>query len=253
MSDWATGLLLPGAMHLVAALAVMGALAFRRAAPAGLRRWRPAIAALLLWSWVFSTPGFANLALVALEGPPAAPAPRAAPGAAIVLVLGSGRLHARDGTPAPRLNAEGWERLRSGIALWRAAGGTLVLAGGPVPGRSLAELMRDAAVEAGVPAEAIRVVATSRDTHEDITGARGFTGQATGPVLLVTSALHMRRAVAVARHAGMRVDPQPCDFRQIVSPTWRAWLPDDGGPALWAGPLHEIAGLLYYRLRGWAE
>jgi uncharacterized SAM-binding protein YcdF (DUF218 family) len=73
-----------------------------------------------------------------------------------------------------------------------------------------------------------------------------------GTVWLVTSALHMPRSLAIARSLGIKVRAYPCDFRTLEHPTWRAWLPDHGGPLLWYDALHELVGLAWYRLRGWA-
>ncbi|MCM2326656.1 MAG: YdcF family protein [Lysobacter sp.] len=248
------GLALPGAAHLFVVLAVLAATAFRASSAPAWRRLRYALAAAALWSWVFSSPGLANLALAALEGPPAAARTAGRPaGEPVIVVLASGRLFARDGTPAPRLDANGWERFRAGVGLWRETAGVLVFTGGPGPDESLAGLMRATALQSGVPPGAIRVVANSRSTYEDIALVREVVETRGRPVWLVTSAVHMPRALAVSRKLGLDAKPFPCDFRQIDSPTWRAWLPDDGGPELWSSVLHEVAGLQYYRLRGWAD
>ncbi|HSN22438.1 MAG TPA: YdcF family protein [Usitatibacter sp.] len=212
------------------------------------------LAALAAWSWIFSSPGIANLLVARLEGPP--PAPRAAsPDArALIVVLGSGNLAAADGSGPPRLDAHGWERLREGIRLRGETGGTLLLTGGPGGEReSIAALMRAVALESGVPPAAVMTAPRSRNTWEDLSQSAPLIRTHRGPAWLVTSAIHMPRALAVAARLGLRLEPRPCDFRQIAAPTWRAWLPDDGGPRLWSLALHELAGLRYYRWRGWAD
>ncbi len=73
-------------------------------------------------------------------------------------------------------------------------------------------------------------------------------------VLLVTSAAHMPRSVAVFAKAGVKVDPIPCDylssFKNIGDRKWihLPSLSSNQGIAAW---IHEVLGLVVYRLRGW--
>jgi len=246
---------LPGVFHLVAGLVLLALYAWRTSAPA-LRRWRPWLAALALWAWVFSTPALGNLLVRQLEGPPDAPRPVVERhDGSLVIVLGSGQMWAPNGTRLVRLDEHGWERLHAGVALWRQTGGAVLFTGGP-PGDdtgSIAALMGGIARELGVPAEAIRHSPRSRNTYEDLAQVQDEIRRHPGPVWLVTSALHMPRALAVARRLQLDVRPWPVDYRQIADPTWRAWLPHNGGPERFAAALHEIAGLWLYRLRGQAQ
>jgi uncharacterized SAM-binding protein YcdF (DUF218 family) len=72
-------------------------------------------------------------------------------------------------------------------------------------------------------------------------------------ILLVTSAMHMPRAVGAFRKAGFQVIAAPADFHagwdqpDILS----RWFPNAGN-LLYAGlALHEWVGIATYRLRGW--
>ena len=242
-------ILLPTTTWLVTVLGVLAIAAFVTRK----RRWVRAIAvAAFAWSWILSSPAIANFPLSQLEGPPA-PLPTVShdPGS-VVVVLPSGRMYARNGEPRPQLDSAGWERLRAGIALWQRSGGKLLLAGGPRPGASLAEEMRDIAMQSGVPAEAIVVAPTSTTTHEDLQLLRPAIAAATGTRYLVTSALHMPRALQVGRALGLEMTPVRCDYRQLIRPTWFAWLPNNDGTRVWSGVIHEIAGEYYYRWRGFA-
>ena len=71
--------------------------------------------------------------------------------------------------------------------------------------------------------------------------------------MLVTSALHMPRAVAAFRGAGIRVVPAATDVRAAAdhSPAVFDWVPSAAALELTTAALHEIAGLFYYRWRGW--
>ena len=250
-------LLLPLPVYLLAGLVGLTAYGFRRRATAP-GRWRTGPYLLLgvtLWAWVVSTPAVADRLYRELEGPPENPADRpvARDPRSLVVVLASGQLYGGDGKPHPRLDAHGWERTVEGIALWKRTGGTLLFCGGPAEGASLAAAMRRIAIDMGVPPQAIRTVSTSRNTREDLLHARGFVAGHAGPVWLVTSALHMPRALAVARRLDFEVRAFPVDYRQILARTWKAWLPHNTAPQRLAPVLHELGGRLSYRLRGWAD
>ncbi len=93
----------------------------------------------------------------------------------------------------------------------------------------------------------------SRNTRENALFSRALMRPLPGEVwLLVTSAVHMPRAVGAFRAVGWTVVPDPVDYLttgEAVPPLRLA----PGG--LWAlGPVaHELAGLAYYRLRGWTD
>ena len=72
-------------------------------------------------------------------------------------------------------------------------------------------------------------------------------------VLLVTSALHMRRAAATFRKAGIAVIPAPTDFETLGgSVSALDWLPDAGALLGTTRAIKEYVGFVVYRLRGWA-
>jgi uncharacterized SAM-binding protein YcdF (DUF218 family) len=248
-------LLLPGATYLVLGLSAAAVLAWagRSRWPA---RWRWGLLALCAWAWVLSTPALANLWLRHLEGPPPTAAqhdadvPRDA--RTLIVVLASGDVSGRGGTVQARLDLPGWERLLEGVALWRRSGGTLVLVGGAGDEDSIAAVMARRARELGVPESALQVHSGSTRTHEDLMLVAPAVRDHAGPVWLVTSAMHMPRAAGVAARLGLAVQPRRCDYQQVDRLDWGAWLPNAGGPARFAAVLHEAAGLLYYRVRGWA-
>lgn len=254
--DW----LVPGPLHAVVGVGVAAwLLQQRRRARPG--RWRGWVLLWLAWTWIGATPALGNLLVQALENRhPVLDLDRLVRDeSAQIVVLASGQMFRPGGRIDPVLDADGWERLRAGIALWRRTGGVLVLAGGPGSGPtdSFAGLMRRVALDAGVPETAIRTAGGSRNTYEDLRAAAAAlptpsAGVPAGPRYLVTSAMHMPRAMATAQRLGWQVRAVPCGPRQIERPSWRAWLPDNGDPLLWRDGLHEWIGLLVYRWRGWA-
>lgn len=256
-------LLLPQPIYLVALLIALCVAAFRAAPTRALHRWRWASLALALWAWAFSAPAVASLVLAQLEGPrnstsrvQPAISNRSDNGA--VIVLSSGQLWGSDDRREVRLDEHGWERLYEGVLVWRTVGGRLVFAGGPPAGPndrgdSMARLMSNIARDLGVPNEALATAASSTNTYEELVAANSLVRDRSGPVWLVTSAVHMPRALAIAQKLGMDVRPYPVDFRQLDAPSAWAWLPHNGGPRLFELALHELIGLAAYRLRGWAD
>jgi uncharacterized SAM-binding protein YcdF (DUF218 family) len=72
--------------------------------------------------------------------------------------------------------------------------------------------------------------------------------------LLVTSALHMPRALATFRALGVDTIPAPTDFEAVPQPFHPLrWLPDAETLAASTQAIKEYLGLWVYRWRGWAE
>ena len=172
------------------------------------------------------------------------------PPPAYVAVLGSG-YRPREVLPVTAaLDASGVVRLAEGIRLLRQLpGARLVLSGGPVGGDPpVARGYARAAVALGVAPESFIVIDSPRDTAAEIDAIRARVGDA--PVLLVTSAAHMPRAMAYAGLAGLHAVPAPTgNLSDADSPT-RLGIPAPSGTALrkTETALHEYLGLLALRL-----
>lgn len=182
-------------------------------------------------------------------------------GRLLVLVLPGGGLRARVEDQEIRMGAQTWERLSAGISVFSQAHAShpatfLVLPGGklaPDASGTMGGLMAGLAVRMGVPPEQMLVEQASLDTHENIAySVRAFNIQSEDQVVLVTSALHMPRAVAVARKLGLNALPYPCDYWADESTGWKRWIPELRASAKLKAALHELLGLLYYRIKGWA-
>jgi uncharacterized SAM-binding protein YcdF (DUF218 family) len=241
-------LFLPIPVYLVAGLAVLCVLAFRRR-QSPLRRWRYVFLALFVWSACMSTPGIANAWIDHLESRHPRVTSVAADPDTLVVVLSSGFTVKMADHDEVKLDAAGWERTYAGIELWRQTGGQLLFVGEPsLDGkRSIAGLMAEVAQKSGVPAAAIQVETRSLTTFENLTFTRAIIAAHGDHVWLVTSAIHMPRAMAVAQKLELRVRPYPCDYRATQLQHWYAWLPNAGGPAMFGDVLHEVIGLAWYR------
>jgi uncharacterized SAM-binding protein YcdF (DUF218 family) len=143
------------------------------------------------------------------------------------------------------LNATTVARVRHAVSLLHAGRAELlVVSGGPRRrGRpSAAPAMRALAERLGVARERIVVEARSSRTSENAREVASLLGAATREVLLVTSALHMRRAVLCFRRHGVDAAPAPVPHVPDEDPE-RATIVGQA--------LHELIGLAYYRFAGW--
>ncbi|MGK0187618.1 MAG: uncharacterized SAM-binding protein YcdF (DUF218 family) [Verrucomicrobiales bacterium] len=121
-------------------------------------------------------------------------------------------------------------------------------------GISEAPLAQRFLLDLGIPASDILVEPDSRNTNENAV----FSAKLLSPddqmqrSLLITSALHMRRAVACFEKAGLTVVPYSTDFRgsEPVYSSFRSLIPDAWTLWQWEFVLREWIGTLAYRLTG---
>lgn len=108
----------------------------------------------------------------------------------------------------------------------------LILSGGYDPERnaySEARAMATFLADLGVPTQAVVLEEQSRNTRQNAAfSAALLKARGIDRILLVTSALHMPRAVALFTAQGLQVIPAPTDFEgsQTPPPGILAWLPD---------------------------
>ena len=177
----------------------------------------------------------------------------------VVVLSGYVNLWIYDPVTNPFPFGEPVERLLAGISIAKKhPEAKLLLSGGN--GSLKLELGSEAEVvadflrkESYLPAERIRVEATSRNTYENaVETARLLPPEA--EVLLVTSAFHMRRSLGAFRAAGLSPDPHPVDFR-TVSPEHAEWrfsrfLPSSHALSHFLIWIREMVGTVAYRLTG---
>ncbi len=127
----------------------------------------------------------------------------------------------------------------------------LILTGGHDPqyrATSSAEAMRRFMSALGVPDSAMVLEERSRNTTQnadftaDILAERGI-----GRILLVTSALHMPRSVALFKAQGLKVIAAATDHEVRPLQAWRNWLPDTDALDGSSRAIKEIVGRLVGR------
>jgi len=179
-----------------------------------------------------------------------------APDTAGVIVLG-GALESAYVWSVPGQSAlnDGAERMTEAVALLRQqpqlklvfTGGEGELFGGDLPEAERASVFFEGQ---GIPAARVLFESVSRTTYENAVLSKRIVGvEATQPWLLLTSASHMPRAMAAFRKTGWNVTAYPVDFRAGKATPWTQYTLDQGVKK-WRIGLHEVIGLIAYRLSG---
>ncbi|HUO96453.1 MAG TPA: YdcF family protein [Steroidobacteraceae bacterium] len=217
-----------------------------------LRRWprtaRLCIATAIAVLLLLSLPVVSDVLTLAVEEYPPLGASQPVPVGAIVVLGGGMRHNAADPSGAALLPA-GLERLAGGAVLARRTGLPLVLSGGRVePGPAEAEVMQ-ATLKRDFGLEARFLETRSRTTRENARETAALLAPAwIKNVVLVTSAVHMRRAVAEFEAAGITVIPAPVGGTIAVGRGLGAWLPKASALARSTEALYELLGELVARI-----
>jgi len=173
-------------------------------------------------------------------------------GARWIAVLGAG-VNAEKGYPAAsQLSRRSLANLVEGIRLQRHLPGCkLLLSGGavfqPVPE---AEVMAGAARELGVNEKDMVLESASRDTEEQARRIRDIVGR--DKFILVTSAAHMPRSMALFKKEQLKPVPAPAG---VCIKTETPLSPDDFYPGAAAlrkseTAFHEYLGIIWAKIRG---
>ncbi|MDA0219363.1 MAG: YdcF family protein [Proteobacteria bacterium] len=184
------------------------------------------------------------------------PAPAAVDRVDGILVMGGGQnpqvSHDRDSIA---LNDSAERMIDSAALALRFPEARLVFSGGNGPvGMTEADVAWRVYGAMGLDPDAIIYDSRSRNTWESAVNLRSFVTPRPGEVwLLLTSAFHMPRSVAVFRAEGWDIVPYPVDFRvtREADTLWDVGL--DGNLRTLTIALHEYVGLLSYRLLGRTE
>jgi uncharacterized SAM-binding protein YcdF (DUF218 family) len=169
-----------------------------------------------------------------------------------VLVLGGG-LNSDPRLPlSSHLSGASLHRLVEGVRLHRQLPGSkLLLSGGPVlASPSEAAEMAKLAPLLGVDPREIVLETHSWDTADQARLIKDIVGQ--DKFVLVTSASHMLRAMALFHRQGLNPVPAPADhlLHQAPASSPLGYFPDAGNLAGSEAAVHEYLGLAWARLRG---
>src|ERR1035437_7776497 len=259
MTQFLTPLTQPlGAIWLLMALGVLWLLLRRQ--------WRSAIwlgIPTVLLFFIGSTPVAETL--VAAEERPWASVlrlPSSDPPASVaVLVLGGG-YYVSDRDPYGFALCDGGSRVLTALELLRTEKASALVLGGSLPVPARPDVTAPSLLESWIAAWGLARTAgvvtnlgICMNTHDEAVQFRKLEeAYHWRKVLLVTSALHMPRSVALFKKLGIEVEPVACDFKVYGVPGARLSLspfPRQSRFQVLGLYLHEKIGWWVYRLKGW--
>ena len=169
-----------------------------------------------------------------------------------IVVLGGGHFRDERMPPTSQMSATALARLVEGVRLHRLLPGSkLVTSGGGVGAQATeAYIMAEAAKALGVDPDDIVLEPNSRDTKDQAAFVREVVGDE--PFILVTSAYHIPRSVALFRRQGL--DPIPAPVGYMVRPYrgFQRSMIYPGAAAMTRSEraFYERLGMLWGKLRG---
>jgi len=168
-----------------------------------------------------------------------------------IVLLGGGVRPTADGSKGTDATAA-VDRILRAAELWKAGKAPRIIVTGAYGGAdwSEAHAMRYWLQAMGVPSEAVVLEPEARNTRQHPAKVRALLESPDAPFLLVTSALHMPRAIANFRAAGLRPIAAPADFELLRYGNVRDGLPDTAALDRSTRVLKEHLGLLHLRVFG---
>lgn len=229
------------------------------------RRSLIAIAAALLVLFCTSNPLIASNLVKTLEWQYLPPDP--VPAAEAIVVLGGSTRPMSPPRPWIEVQEAG-DRILYGVKLYQdGLAPLIVFTGGRInwkdaADKSEAEDMTELALAMGVPERNIVRENESLNTHQNaVNTAKILQQRQIDTILLVTSAMHMPRSIAIFKKQGFNVIAAPTDYwvskdslaamRGISFGTFLNVLPDTEALDFFTRALKEYIGIGVYRLRGW--
>lgn len=203
----------------------------------------------VLWITLLSYSPFSALLLYPLEHPyqkvclSNSAAPR------YIHVLGSGHASNNSLPLSSQLGLVSLVRVNEGVSIYNAHPGMKLIFSGYGGDDAVSNAQKNAqmAILLGVKPEDIILLKTAKDTYEEAVQAKKIIKDQ--PLVLVTSASHMRRASALFKKAGIHVIAAPTDFKIKKNETlWQ--FPSAEGLAYSEAAFHEYVGLVWSKISG---
>lgn len=195
---------------------------------------------------VASLPIVANLLLYSLEGQYKEPTPADLAAANAVVVLEGDYVKGKDPSRS-RLGSATVGRVFCGVAGFKGSGAKWLIMTGS--GRGV-ELMRDLAIERGVPPQQILLEPASRNTFDHPIKVRLLAPVSNANTIVVaTDAYHIPRAMGEFKRYFPVVIPIPCDPPAPPSVRPRQFLPQVEALNRTTNMLQEYLGVVWYNVR----
>ncbi len=182
--------------------------------------------------------------------------PAQLPTADAIVVLGGNTANNRTNWFEPYDKNTAAPRVDTAALLYKAnRAPIIILSGAALEGKtSEAQVMARALEQQDISGQALVLEMRSRNTHENgLYTADELKARHLHRVLLVTSALHMPRAMAVFKKQGIMAIAAPAAPQIVVpgNPDFSFWLPNMRALDASRSIVKEYVGLLAYWVRGW--
>ena len=216
--------------------------------------------------WLSSTTGVSNLMARSLEW--RYKPPEEIPTGEAIVLLGGGTEPAIYPRPGVEINGAG-DRVLYAAQLYKDGKAPIILlSGGEItwlndgsatPAEDMAKILSSI----GVPSEAMIIEDRSRNTYENALYAKELLGEkGINKILLVTSAMHMPRSVALFEAQDFEVTPLPVDYSVVENQSAESQdsifitkilniIPNASNLTLTTNALKEYLGTFIYQLQGW--
>ncbi|NYT59053.1 YdcF family protein [Alcaligenaceae bacterium] len=210
----------------------------------------------LSWALFWSLPASSLWAGGRLEQLHPYEAASQAPTADAIVVLGGHTANGRQNWFEPYDSDTATTRINRAAALYKAGRAPLIIvSGAALEGDvSEAQVMAKALKQRDIPDSAIIMESRSLTTHQNAAyTAQILKEHGIQHILVVTSALHMPRAMAVFDKLGVSAVAAPLKPQIVVpdDPRFSFWQPDTRALAASRSIVKEYVGLLVYWVRGW--
>jgi len=211
----------------------------------------PLLLAVFALLWIVSTPYIAEGALRSLESRATVLDSQRQQADAVVILGGGTYFHAPEYAGQDTVGEQTLMRLRYGAKLQRETGKPILVTGGKPLGNHLPEAQQMRAVlEQDFRVPVRWTEETSDNTFENAHHSfRMLQAQGVRRIYLVTHAWHMPRAADVFRRAGFEVVEAPTAFTTRYQTDVLAFLPRAEALRDSKIFMHEVIGLVWYRLK----
>jgi uncharacterized SAM-binding protein YcdF (DUF218 family) len=155
---------------------------------------------------------------------------------------------------------EATDRLTEGLILYRTGRiKTIIISGGS--GRLIDDTRESVLAKAflinncGVPDSVVYIDTVSRNTYENAVESKKLMhAEGLKSAIIITSAWHMRRAEGCFKKLGMDVDIHPTDGLYNIQKFYLtdSIVPDTRNIVKWENLMHEIVGVIVYKLYGYS-
>ena len=170
-----------------------------------------------------------------------------------ILVLGAGYTDDKRLPENSQLTTTGLARLTEGIRIHRQIAGSVLITSADAGIQEIpqAEVVAKAAVLLGVDESNIRKQLLPKNTWTEATEYKRLFGD-TAQLVLVTSAIHMPRAMYLFQKAGLKPLAAPTDYlvKKEKKRGFRYLIPSPGHISRTEAALHEYIGLLWAKMGG---